>query len=289
MKVAGFTIVRNAVKFDYPAAEAIKSILPVCDTVFVAVGDSEDDTLKLIENIGSDKIKIIKTKWDMSLREGGKVLAVETNKAFDAIPDEYDWCFYIQADEVMHEKYAEPVKAAMKKHLDHREVEGLLFNYRHFYGSYDYVGTSRRWYRREVRIVRNDKSIRSYKDAQGFRKNNRKLRVKLIEAEMFHYGWVKPPEKQQEKQKNFHKFWHSDDKVEEMVGDSSEFDYSEIDALSLFKGTHPEVMQPRIAQKNWKFDHDLTKVNMSLKDKLLHKVENLTGWRIGEYKNYKVI
>lgn len=289
MKVAGFTIVRNALKFDYPAAEAIRSILPVCDAVYVAVGDSEDETLELIQNIDSEKIKIVKTRWDMSLREGGKVLAVETNKAFDAIAPEYDWCFYIQADEVMHEKYVEPVKKAMQRFWSEPEVEGLLFKYRHFYGSYDYVGSSRRWYRREVRIVRNNKAIQSYKDAQGFRLAGRKLRVKLINAEIYHYGWVKPPEKQQEKQKHFNKFWHSDEKVKKMVGNADAFDYSEIDVLEKFEGTHPRVMKPRIKAKNWTFDYDISKADMSLKDALLYQIEKHTGLRIGEYKNYKLI
>ena len=44
-----------------------------------------------------------------------------------------------------------------------------LLHYRHFYGSYDYLDTGCRRYRREVPIVRNDKRIRSYRDAQGFR------------------------------------------------------------------------------------------------------------------------
>lgn len=289
MKVAGFTIVRNAIKFDYPAREAIESILPVCDRVFVAVGDSDDETLELIQSIDSEKIIIIHTTWDMSLREGGKVLAVETNKAFDAIPGEFDWCFYIQADEVMHEKYVEPVKKAMLSFRSEPDVQGLLFKYRHFYGSYDYVGSSRRWYRREVRIIRNDKKIRSYKDAQGFRRENKKLRVKLIDAEMYHYGWVKPPEKQQEKQKHFNKFWHSDEKVKQMVGNADTFDYSEIDLLTKFEGTHPKVMKKRIAEKNWTFDYDISKANMSLKDQLLYRVEKWTNLRIGEYKNYKLI
>ena len=45
MKVSGFTFIRNAIKFDYPVVEAIKSILPVCDDFFVAVGNSDDNTL----------------------------------------------------------------------------------------------------------------------------------------------------------------------------------------------------------------------------------------------------
>jgi hypothetical protein len=286
MRVSGFTIVRNAIKYDYPIKEAILSILPLCDEVIVAVGKSEDNTLELIRSISSDKIKIIETVWDDTLREGGKVLAVETNKAFDAISQESDWAIYIQADEVMHEKYYENIRAAMLKYKDDKQVEGLLFNYTHFYGSYDFVGDSRRWYRKEIRIIKNDKQIRSYKDAQGFRKNNQKLRVKAIDAYIYHYGWVKPPEAQQAKQKTFNKLWHDDEWMKKNVANADSFDYSQIDSLAHFKGTHPKVMQERINAINWKFDFDPTRKKLSLKNYLLYNVEKLTGWRIGEYKNY---
>ena len=37
MNVAGFTFIRNAVRLDYPVREAILSILPLCNKVYVAV------------------------------------------------------------------------------------------------------------------------------------------------------------------------------------------------------------------------------------------------------------
>jgi hypothetical protein len=289
MKISGFTIVRNALKFDYPVKEAICSILPICDEFIVAVGKSEDETLELIKSIGSPKIKIIETVWNDSLREGGKLLAIETNKAFNAVSPDTDWCFYIQADEVVHEKYLPIIKDAMKKHQDNKNVEGLLFNYLHFYGSYDYVGDSRKWYRKEIRVIKNNKEISSYRDAQGFRKNKQKLKVKPIDAYIYHYGWVKPPDKQQEKQKHFHKMWHDDKWMSNNIPDENEFDYSQIDSLVLFSGSHPELMKERIQKQNWKFSFDPTKKKISLKNKLLLFIERLIGWRIGEYKNYRII
>ncbi|HMG93919.1 MAG TPA: hypothetical protein VK589_27860 [Chryseolinea sp.] len=289
MKVSGFTFVRNAIKYDYPVVEAIKSILPICDEVVVAVGNSEDETLQLIQNIKSPKIKIIETTWDDTLREGGRVLAVETDKAFNAISPDSDWAFYIQGDECLHEKYLNVVKEAMTKYGDDPDVEGLLFRYLHFYGSYDYVGESYRWYRREVRVVKNRKDIFSYRDAQGFRKKpDEKLNVKLIDAEIYHYGYVREPKAMQGKQKSFNKYWHSDQWIEKNVAPDDEFDYSNIDALTTFKGTHPEVMRKRIDAMNWKFSYDLSKKKFKSKDQLKRIVEKLTGWRPGEYKNYKL-
>jgi glycosyltransferase involved in cell wall biosynthesis len=290
MKVAGFTFIRNALQYDYPVVEAITSILPLCDEFVVAVGNSTDDTLNLIKSIGSEKIRIIQTVWDDTIREGGKVLALETNKAFAAISPDADWAFYIQGDEVMHEQYRDTVYEAMRTYKDVKEVDGLLFKYVHFYGSYDYVADSRKWYRREIRIIRNNKTITSYKDAQGFRrKDNRKLQVKLIDAYIYHYGWVKHPKYQQQKQETFNKHWHDDTWMEKHIPKNVEFDYSGIDSLARFTGTHPKVMQPRIARVNWKFEHDISSKNISVKTCLLQIVEKYTGWRIGEYRNYKLL
>ena len=136
MKVSGFTFVRNGVKFDYPFIEAIQSILPICDELIVAVGNSEDDTRKKIEAINSPKIKIIDTIWDDSLREGGHVLAVETNKALDAISADADWCFYIQADEVFHENDLTKIEEAMLQNLDNKAIEGLVFKHLNFFAIY---------------------------------------------------------------------------------------------------------------------------------------------------------
>ena len=289
MKVTGFTFIRNAIKFDYPIVEAITSILPVCDEFIVAVGNSEDETRHLIEQIDSPKIRIIDTIWDDSLREGGQVLAVETNKAFDAVSDDTDWAFYIQGDETVHEKYLPEIRKSMEQWKDHSEIEGLVFNYLHFYGSYDFIGDSRRWYRREVRIIRNNKKIRSYRDAQGFRLAGRKLKVKCVDASIYHYGWVKPPEKQQLKQDHFIRYW--DNKIQgndqEMIQEA--FDYSQTDSVAWFRGTHPQVLQERIKKMNWTFDVDPTQKKFSLKYRFLHWIEEKTGWRMGEYRNYTII
>ncbi len=290
MKVTGFTFIRNAIKYDYPIVEAIRSILPVCDDFVVAVGRSEDATLELIKSIAPDKIRIIETVWDDSLRTSGQVLAEETNKAFHAIDDDTDWCFYIQGDEVVHEKYHAAIRAGMQQWKDKKEVEGLLFKYLHFYGSYDYVGTSSQWYQNEIRIIRNDKGFYSYRDAQGFRKGkNEKLRVKAIDAYIYHYGWVKEPAAMQRKREEFNKLWHDDEWIDKNIAKADAFDYvAHIDALELFKGTHPAVINERIAQKNWKFDYNVTFNNTPLKEKIKSLVAKTTGLDFN-YKNYKLI
>jgi hypothetical protein len=291
MKITGFSFICNAIKNDYPISEAVRSILPVCDEFVIAVGKSEDETLSLIKNIGSDKIRIIETEWDNSAREGGRTFALETDKAYAAISEDTDWAFYIQGDECVHEKYLPTIKKAMEDHLYDEKVEGLLFKYLHFYGSYDFTASSRRWYRNEIRVLKYQKGIYSYRDAQGFRKKGRKIRVKPIDAYIYHYGWVKPPGGLKNKVLNFNQFYHTDQWIAENIPVSQQFDYNNADRLLKFEGTHPKVMQERIQALNWKFTFDplQLKKKMTLRRKILQKLEDWTGWRIGEYKNYKVV
>jgi len=287
MKVCGFSFVRNAIKYGYPVVESIKSILPVCDQFIILVGNSDDETIDLIRSINSDKIRIIESVWDESLKTGGAVLAVETNKAIDNIAQDFDWCFYLQADEVVHEKYLPTIFEEMKLWNGNPHIDGLLFKYLHFWGNYDYIATSRQWYRREIRIIRNDKNIRSYRDAQGFRKNDQKLRVKLIDAFIYHYGWVKNPSIMYQKLNNFGKLWNGDDY--ELHKENQVIDYSETDTICRFRETHPSVMTDRIKNLNWHTELDKQRYKTSLRDKVLNFYENVTGYRLFEYKNYKII
>jgi len=286
MKVSGFTFIRNALKYDYPIVEAILSILPICDEFIIAVGNSDDDTLALIQKIDSQKIKIIQTVWDDSLRANGEVLAIETNKAFKAISSDSDWAFYIQGDEIVHEKYLSSIQLTMQKYALDNEVDGLLFDYKHFYGSYDFIGSSNSWYKKEIRIIRNNKQIYSYKDAQGFRKAaNEKLKVVSSNASIYHYGWVKDPRSMQFKQEDFNKLWHNDEWISKNIEKVEGFEYEKhISQLSSFDGDHPLVMKERIERLNWKFEYDISKNSRSFKDFLKDNLL-LIGLNFN-YKNY---
>ncbi len=288
MKVSGFTIIRRAIKFDFPVLEAINSILPLCNEFVVAVGNSDDGTLDLIRKIGDPKIRIIETIWDERLiGKGGSVLAAETNKALDAISDDADWAFYIQSDEVVHEKDLPTIYSAMEKWKENTQVDGLLFKYLHFYGSYDYLASSPHWYSREIRIIKNHRSVYSFSDAQGFRMGkNKKLRVKPVDAFIYHYGWVKHP-KTMQKKRLFHLKWQNEE-VSKEEQNTRQFDYSKIDTLQLFKGAHPKVIQSRIEQKNWKFEYDIAFNRLSLKNRIKKAVKKYFGIELG-YKNYRLI
>jgi len=59
---------KNARKLYYPMKQAVLSILPIVDEFIVVLGDSDEDdmTRAEIESIGSTKIKIIDTVWDIA-------------------------------------------------------------------------------------------------------------------------------------------------------------------------------------------------------------------------------
>ncbi|MEX2115507.1 MAG: glycosyltransferase family A protein [Bacteroidota bacterium] len=287
MKVSGFSFVRNGIAYDYPFLESIRSLLPLCDELVIAVGQSDDATFSSIQSLHSSKIVIIPTVWDDSLRSAGAVLAQQTNVALERVTG--DWAVYLQADEILHENDLPEIRKAMQENIGNTRVEGLLFSYKHFYGSYEYVGSSRRWYRNEIRIVRPGTGVRSWGDAQGFRIGGRKLNVRPVAACIYHYGWVRPPQVQQTRQRSFHRLWHSDEWVQRHVGSGSEFDYRNSGRLTRFTGTHPAVMRDRVKRQHWPFSYNPSLDKVRLKDWILDWFESKTGFRIGEYRNYRIL
>ncbi|MCX5867473.1 MAG: glycosyltransferase family 2 protein [Proteobacteria bacterium] len=292
MKISGFTFVKNALELDYPIVEAITSILPLVDEFWVAAGDSRDGTTEAIRAIGDPKVNIIESIWDPRLFVHGAINAEQTNLALSRCRG--DWCFYLQADEVVHEKFLPIVKESMEKNLNRPEVEGLLFDYIHFWGSYETRQKARHWYRREVRVIRNGIGISSWKSAQGFRREGRKLKVVHSGAAVYHYGWVRNPHTMKKKQIALDSVHHGPDWIKKHHPDrEARFEYGSLQNLALFTGTHPRVMAGRIAGKNWsvplnpavKHEHN------RLWNRALTYLENkfLGGYRIGEYKNYILI
>ena len=169
-------------------------------------------------------------------------------------------------------------------------MEGLLFKYLHFYGTYDYVADSRKWYNCETRIIRNDKNITAYRDAQGFRKGDTKLDVAAIDAYVYHYGWVKTPQQMKAKQKNVSRYWAEDGEAfDAFLASADFFDFNDFDSLQKFKGTHPVIMQQRIHEQNLKLDLNINKKKLSSKNKFLYWFERLTGKRLFAFRNHRIV
>lgn len=252
MKISGFSFVKNAVKLHFPLEESIRSALPICDEFIIAVGKSEDNTREVVEQIGDPKIRIIDTDWDKDDALKQLILSSQTNIALNECSG--DWCFYLQADEVVHEDDLQNIKDQCAKFLDNEKVHGLLFDYQHFWGDFDHCHNCHGWYPREIRVVRNHIGIKSVRDAQSFRlENGNKLNVAPAKARMFHYGYVRPPHLMQNKKVSFGSLWVGKKAAEEIFKDEpADFDYGALDMIPVFKKTHPSVMEKRINGMDWK-------------------------------------
>lgn len=255
MTISGFTMVRNAGKYYFPIKASIESALPLVDEFIVALGDGDegDETLAQILSINSPKIKIFHRKWDEQLFKDGAVFRAETTFALQQCKG--DWCLYLQADEVLHEKDFATIKSSCEKYLGDTKVEGMLFNYLHFFGDYEHVVRSHGWCSEEIRIVRNGLGIESYKDAISFRRKEEKLKVVEIAATIYHYGWVRPPALMVQKRKEQDSMHHGKEATElAFVKKEKVFDYGPLGRLEIFRNSHPEAMKSWMAKHNWKED-----------------------------------
>lgn len=309
MKISGFSFVRNGIKLYYPVVESIRSILPIVDEFVIAVGqgDPDDTTREQIAAIGDPKIKIIDTVWEEQYFEKGVINAIQTNIAKSACTG--DWLFYLQADEVVHEQYLPKILARCEELLHHQDVEGLLFGYKHFWGDYDHYQAGHGWYPFEIRVIRNRPDIYSWQSAQSFRRfdhydnprqesGHHKLKVAGVEAEIYHYGWVRPPHLMQNKRRALDSVhWGLKRAREYYENVPKAFDYGPLDRLAVFQGMHPQVMQERIAQMDWKDKLQYSgrpnrfrepHKHERMKYRLLSFFERhlLGGRQIGGFKNY---
>jgi hypothetical protein len=312
MRISGFTFCRNADKLYYPIKQSILSILPIVDEFIINIGDCDDDdkTLEVVSNINSPKIKIIQSKWDLDKYPNGTENAHQTDIAKSACSG--DWLFYLQADEVVHEKYLENIIKRCEELIDNDEIEGLLFDYIHFYGDYWHYQNGHGWYKKEIRIIRNDPDIHSWESAQSFRripnfdglhyrqqKDTYKLKVAKVDAKIYHYGWVRPPQLMQKKKialDTIHKGVNNLTKDENQHIET--FSYGPLGVLPIFKETHPAVMNEWIKKFNWQDQLNYSKKADNLykkpskRHRILTKIEKLlfnNKISIGEFKNYKLI
>lgn len=256
---------RNADKLYYPLKQAIESVLPIVDEFVIAIGkgDEDDKTRHIVASINSDKVKIIDTVWDIEKFTRGSEHAHQTDIAKEQCTG--DWLIYLQADEVIHEKYLDTIKNACFTYLNDKEVEGFVLAYKHFWGDYEHYHQSHGWYPYEIRIIRNDPDIHSWESAQSFRripyfdgvsyrqkKNTHKLKVVKLPAEVYHYGWVRPPDLMTKKDKALRTNHMGKEMADKYYKDDKQaFDYGPLQYLARFADTHPKVMEEWISRFDW--------------------------------------
>jgi len=312
MKISGFSMAKNAAKLYYPVKESVMSILPIVDEFIFALGDCDEDdnTRELLESINSDKIKIVDTVWDTVKNIKGSEYARQTDIAKEQCTG--DWLFYLQADEVVHEKDIPVIKNRCKELLNDKEVEGLLFNYLHFWGDYNHYHISHGWYKNEIRIIRNIPETHSWQDAQSFRKipefdaslylkkeGTQKLKVARSGANIYHYGWVRPPSMMKIRNTTFNIYYHGKKAIEERKENEKYklelFDYGPLNSLPEFKQNHPKIMASKIKDFYWKNELQYHgKINKQrvkhkhekFKNRIITCFERIIGKPLFEFENY---
>lgn len=291
--ISGFTFIKNGLTLGYPVKESILSILPLCDEVVVNVGfedkefTKDDGTYQYLINAfqSEPKVRFLKSYWDPEICKGGLILSQQTNIALDACRGKY--CQYIQADEAIHEDDLSLIREGIQELEKDSSIDGLIFKYVHFYGNTNIIKKTRNIYRREVRLIRKKENLKSYLDAQGFRYlDGSKPTAKQISARILHYGWARKENIMSTKVSNFGKLYHGQSHQE------GKFNYERIWGLRPFKQTHPKVMTEWIEKNKNDIDimnlpvkHELKNIGLMISDAF----EFLTGYRLGEFKNYKEV
>ena len=262
MLLSGFTFVRNVVRFDYPAVESIRSILPIVDEFIVVVGPDDDGTLDLIRSIDDPKIKIIRSQWNPNVSTGGYVYAQQTNIAlFNCMGK---WAFYLQADEVVHEDDLPKIMEGVHRHADDDRVEALALDELTFWGDYKTIFKVHPWrFSKRCWVVKPHRFVLSRGDAAGFcvhpkyKERGRKIRAVQTDARVFHYSSVKSEKALTEKYRTVSKYWsetHSEEQIQTMEADY--YNLYPREFVEAYTGTHPGVMTERI--RNHTVSMDLT-------------------------------
>lgn len=260
MKVCGFSIANQVVRLGYPIAESLRSMLPLVDEIVLNIGEDDDETWDLVAAMREPSIKPFRSFWDPNLREGGRLLAQQTNIALDRCRG--DWAVYLQADEVLHEQDYPLIRDAMQRNL-RRRTQGLCLYYHHFYGSFETEQDDpRNWCRWATRIVKIGSGVRSTGDAADFCSVREGREGRLIRertgAYVYHYGWTRPPEMMLTKQRHFERLYFDDARLEQAYRNKQANDmYSMRGNLRFYRGTHPSVMQEIVASQDWQFDHGI--------------------------------
>ncbi|NBY20105.1 hypothetical protein EBQ74_07650 [bacterium] len=286
--ISGFTIVRNASILEYPFRESVLSVLPLCDEFIINCGESDDNTAETVQQLAQefpDKIKPIFTKWSRENQSGGFQLKKQSDLALQMAKG--DWCFYIQADELIHEADHESILKAIDQASLKPEIDGILFDYLHFYGNFSYQIKGRNWYRKEVRAFKNHRGIEAFRDAQGFRKNGTRVSVIPSGARVFHYGYVRTSESLRKKALQMAQWWG-----EKISNSPDSFLLKKHVGLSLFKGSHPKWMKDKIAE-NSKYCDPTQGKRVWDKDEIKNAItlvwESVVPYRIGEFRNYELV
>jgi glycosyltransferase involved in cell wall biosynthesis len=246
--VSGLTIIRNGVRLNYPFLEAIRSALSICDEYIVVAGDSDDETLEALASLNDDRVRVIHTEWSPLVQPRKYLLAQQTNIGIGFCRGR--WCLYLQGNEVLHEKDLPRLRELMETHAENAAVEAMLVERLTFWGDYrHYVAAYPRRFKYTARIIRPHIGTYSIRDGMSFAvfddfsTKGRYPNAIDTGADLYRYDYVHTVEQQARK---FADAVHR--AGTDVRADPDYFTtYYPRQFLARFEGTHPAVMNQRIA------------------------------------------
>ena len=247
--ISVYTTTTNAIRDEFFIVEGIKSALLFADEVVVMDGGSTDNTLQKIHEIDDSRIHIYTNEWLTSIGTGMDSI----NRSLAIGRCTSDWCILMDSDEVFHEDYAPITKKLPDSVTDN--IVGIEFNTLHFYRDYTHLlNGCRSWkdlYTHKVYMVRNGIGIHhgnighepdAHVDSAGLPLDSSKTFMASIPV--FHYGHVRTLDSYMRKTNKLRK---------RFLGPNSpditpqEVKWIHPNELVSFSGTHPKVMEQRIA------------------------------------------
>ncbi len=253
--LAGFSYIYNAIDFDIPFVESIKSVIDAVDQFVLTECYSKDNTWEVCLQLRDeypDKIKLLRHKWVTHYSE----ISTLANWTMTHIAENIKYCIQLQSDEVAHEKDLDLLRRLPNlMHLNNKTA--AMWQYHHFIGNPETVFPF--CYSELVRVVKRGENWEVIGDGVQFNKYGNLVpadEVLKTDIEIFHYGKMKDPKKGFKKEVDFQNLFKDigfpDPKMKEMQERLGEeycdyvylFESNVVDnKIKEFKGTHPKVMQ----------------------------------------------
>ena len=257
LTLGAFTYVYNMIDYDYPFEESVESIIDVVDQFVICECNSTDGTPDMVERLRAkypDKIKVVHRNWVQHFTEIASVAQFAMSHLST------DYAYELQADEVVHHDSKDELRALPMAMLAARKSAARV-HYVHFMANYE--TTFPFCYETVVRIAQMNTPWHVIGDGVQFGYTDQYIPdVKVLDTtiQVFHYGKVKDPVKGWQKEWDFQQLYTDigfpDPKMKEMEAKiGQEVDYVYLfenhvreGTIRRFYGTHPLVMQERIAR-----------------------------------------
>ena len=221
-------------KIGCPFVESILSVIDVCDEVIVSEGYSDDGTLDILEAAFDESIgvKIFRDHWPE--QKSGRALAEITDKAVSRASG--DWIFYMQADEILHERNQELLRKIDKGNYP---INAISFKFLHFTGSWFHVNPNP-GYNKAIRMFRNKGNVFRDHDGWSFYGDVQPvLDINGVWEPIYHYGWVFK-DNISAKRNSYIDLYPDLEGYQQAAENDNSFDTPEDN----FFGEHPQLMKP---------------------------------------------